>query len=128
MNRMRHIPRRPLAAPCGSSSTGAPGGDSGPLADASAFDATSLESAAPEDAAAPPDSAADAIVSQDAPGADAGPAITAAITVDPATTLGAIGPEFVGLSYEKSHLEDGFFRGGNAALVAMLDLLGPSIL
>jgi hypothetical protein len=137
MDPMRHISRWPLAAlapallaaACGSSSssTGAPG-DSGALAEGSAFDATSLESAAPEDAAVPPDSGADAVVSQDGPAADAGPAITAAITVDPATTLGAIGPEFVGLSYEKSHLEDGFFRGGNTALVAMLDLLGPSIL
>jgi hypothetical protein len=34
----------------------------------------------------------------------------------------------VGLSYEKSHLEEGYFRGDNAALVAMVDLLGPSVL
>jgi hypothetical protein len=54
--------------------------------------------------------------------------VGATITVDPATTLGTIGPGFVGLSYEKSHLEDGFFRGDNAALIAMVDLLGPSVL
>ena len=54
--------------------------------------------------------------------------LSATITVDPATKLGAIGPAFVGLSYEKSHLQAGFFRGDNAAAVAMFDLLGPGIL
>ncbi len=61
-------------------------------------------------------------------GGEAGPALSVAITVDPATKLGAIGPAFVGLSYEKSHLQAGLFRGDNAAAVAMFDLLGPSIL
>jgi hypothetical protein len=61
-------------------------------------------------------------------GGEAGPTLSATITVDPATKLGAIGPAFVGLSYEKSHLQAGFFRGDNAAAVAMFDLLGPGIL
>jgi hypothetical protein len=59
---------------------------------------------------------------------DAGPALPATIAVDPATKLGTIGPAFVGLSYEKAHLSAGFFRGDNAAAIAMFDLLGPSIL
>jgi hypothetical protein len=61
-------------------------------------------------------------------GGEAGPTLAAAIAVDPGTKLGGIGPAFVGLSYEKSQLQSGFFRGNNAAAVAMFDLLGPSIL
>jgi len=61
-------------------------------------------------------------------GGEAGPTLAAMITVDPATKLGTIGPAFAGLSYEKSHLQVGFFRGDNAAAIAMFDLLGPSIL
>jgi hypothetical protein len=59
---------------------------------------------------------------------EAGPSVTATIKVDPAAKLGAVGPAFVGLSYEKSHLQAALFRGDNAAAVAMFDLLGPGIL
>jgi hypothetical protein len=90
-------------------------------------DAGSLDATTAGDGAAPDASPADARGSETGPG-DAGPSIPATITVDPTTKVGAIGPGFVGLSYEKSHLEDGFFRGDNAALVAMFDLLGPSLL
>jgi hypothetical protein len=74
--------------------------------------------AAPGDRNAPADGAL----------ADARPQLAAMIAVDPTTTVGAIGPAFVGLSYEKSHLRQGLFRGDNAALVALFELLGPSIL
>ncbi len=50
------------------------------------------------------------------------------MTVAPGTVLAQIGPGFAGLSYEKSHMQDGFFRGDNTALIAMLRLLGPSVL
>jgi len=61
-------------------------------------------------------------------GGDAQPPVPVTVTVDPTVTAGAIGPGFVGLSYEKSHLRQGLFRGDNAALVALFKLLGPSIL
>jgi hypothetical protein len=48
--------------------------------------------------------------------------------VNPAMTVGRIAPGFVGLSYEKSHLTDGFFTGSNAPLIALCKLLGPSVL
>lgn len=67
----------------------------------------------------------DAIVPADA---EAGVVVDGTVTVDPGTTLATLGPAFVGLSYEKSHLPGGFFSGTNAALIAMVDLLGPSIL
>jgi hypothetical protein len=57
-----------------------------------------------------------------------GPTTNGTVTVTPGTTVAQIGPGFAGLSYEKSHMQDGFFRGDNAALVALLRLLGPSVL
>ena len=57
-----------------------------------------------------------------------GPSVQAAVTVMPGVALGQIGPGFAGLSYEKSHLIGGFFSANNAPLVALLRLLGPSIL
>src|ERR1700735_5184803 len=103
-----------LSAACGSS-----GPRSVATSDARSMDATTLD-------AAPLDSgqAGGAETGAD----EAGPVVPASITVDPSTKLGTIGAGFVGLSYEKSHLEGGFFRGDNAALVAMFDLLGPSVL
>jgi hypothetical protein len=50
------------------------------------------------------------------------------VTLTPGNVIAHVGPGFVGLSYEKSHLLDGFFRGDNTALIAMLRLLGPSVL
>jgi hypothetical protein len=57
-----------------------------------------------------------------------GPTVNGTVTVSPGTVVGHVGPSFVGLSYEKSHLLDGFFSGSNAALIAMLRLLGPAVL
>jgi hypothetical protein len=57
-----------------------------------------------------------------------GPVVAGTVTIDPATTVGQVGPRFVGLSYEKSHLTDGFFSAANAPLVALFKLLGPSLL
>jgi hypothetical protein len=57
-----------------------------------------------------------------------GPVVSGSVTVAPATTVGKVGPRFVGLSYEKSHLTDGFFTGESASLIALFKLLGPSLL
>jgi hypothetical protein len=53
---------------------------------------------------------------------------SATVTVNPAMSSGTIGPGFVGLSYEKSHLTDSFFTGENSPLIALCRLLGPSVL
>jgi hypothetical protein len=42
--------------------------------------------------------------------------------------VGKVAPGFVGLSFEKSHMTDGFFTPRNAPLVALFKLLGPSVL
>jgi hypothetical protein len=57
-----------------------------------------------------------------------GPTVTGTVVVSPSQVAGNVPPRFVGLSYEKSHLTDGFFTPTNAPLVAFLKLLGPSIL
>ena len=51
---------------------------------------------------------------------------SAAVTVLP-ETAGRLAPGFVGLSFEKSHLSDAFFTGGNARLIALFRLLGPGV-
>lgn len=66
-------------------------------------------------------------VSKSAPPAWSGPTVTATVAVTQGTTVGHIGPGFVGLSYEKSHLTDQFFTGGNAPLIALCKLLGSSV-
>jgi hypothetical protein len=61
-------------------------------------------------------------------GAEAGPTVSATVTVTPSTTVATLPAGMVGLSYEKSHLTDGYFTGDNAALVALFKLLGPQLL
>jgi hypothetical protein len=56
-----------------------------------------------------------------------GPTVTAKVTVDSATTMGGLPPGFVGFSYEKSHLTDGFFAANDAPLIALYRLLGPCV-
>ena len=41
------------------------------------------------------------------------------------TAYGQLGARFVGLSFEKTHMTDGFFRAQHAPLVALFKLLGP---
>jgi hypothetical protein len=43
-------------------------------------------------------------------------------------TVGKVAPRFVGLSFEKSHMTDGFFTPRNAPLIALFKLLGPGVL
>ncbi|HEY1695107.1 MAG TPA: glycosyl hydrolase family 79 C-terminal domain-containing protein [Polyangiaceae bacterium] len=71
------------------------------------------------------------------PASDPACQIAANVTVDLAET-GTIGPRFLGLSYEKGHLDQGLFVGpatvagvtspGNTALMNLLGQLGPGIL
>jgi hypothetical protein len=66
-------------------------------------------------------------VSKSGPPAWSGPTVTATVAVTQGMTVGHIGAGFVGLSYEKSHLTDQFFTGGNAPLIALCKLLGSSV-
>jgi hypothetical protein len=50
------------------------------------------------------------------------------ITVDPAGPVATLGPGFVGFSYEKSALSQGFFVGSNKRLIGLFRRLGPGIL
>jgi hypothetical protein len=52
----------------------------------------------------------------------------ATVTVDPTTRVASVGQGFTGLSYEKSHLNTGFFARTNASLIGLFTLLGPSVL
>lgn len=58
----------------------------------------------------------------------AGPTTLGTVTVTRATVTGRVGPRFVGLSFEKTHMSDGFFAVGHAPLIALLKLLGPGSL
>jgi len=49
------------------------------------------------------------------------------VQVNHGSTMGALPAGFVGFSFEKSHLTDGFFSPTHAALIAMFKLLGPSV-
>lgn len=56
-----------------------------------------------------------------------GPTTDGTVTVDRTTQRGQLGPAFVGFSFEKTHLTDGFFTGANAPLIAFFKLIGPGI-
>jgi hypothetical protein len=57
-----------------------------------------------------------------------GTPVPGTVTVNRGMMAGHVPPAFAGLSYEKEHLTDAYFSGSNAALIAMLKLLGPSVL
>jgi hypothetical protein len=61
------------------------------------------------------------------PPAFSGPTVSATVAVTQGKTVGHVGPGFVGLSYEKSHMTDQFFTSDNAPLIAMCKILGPSV-
>lgn len=124
--------------PEGGASTDAshPTGSKDATSDGEAFDATgptdgragdggSTDGGETDTGASPP---ADAYTPPPGMPIDAGPTMPGTITVDPSTTVGTVPAHFVGLSYEKSELPTGLFRGSDAALVAMLQLVGPGIL
>ncbi|MGD0837333.1 MAG: heparinase [Polyangia bacterium] len=53
---------------------------------------------------------------------------SATVVVSPSQVLATVGQDFVGLSYEKSHLATGLFNGGNANLVGLFGRVGASLL
>jgi hypothetical protein len=57
-----------------------------------------------------------------------GPSVPSTVAVMRGAVVGTIAPGFLGLSFEKSHLTDNFFRADHAPLVALFKLLGPSVL
>jgi hypothetical protein len=46
------------------------------------------------------------------------------VTVDPGTTVGTIGADFTGFSYEKTHIMNGSFTSNNTNMIALYKLLG----
>ena len=48
----------------------------------------------------------------------------ATVTVDPGTTVGTIGPDFTGFSYEKTHIMNGSLNSSNTNMIALYKLLG----
>jgi hypothetical protein len=51
----------------------------------------------------------------------------ATVTVDPSTTIGTIGPNFLGFSYEKTHIMNGSLTSDNTGLIALYKLLGSPL-
>ena len=61
-------------------------------------------------------------------GGPTGTGVTATVTVNLDNTLGTVGADFVGFSYEKTHLTNGSLNSTNAKLIALYKLLGaPSM-
>ncbi len=57
-----------------------------------------------------------------------GPTVPGTVDVNRAQTAGQIGPGFAGFSFEKTHMTNGTFTGRNAALIALFNLLGPTVI
>jgi hypothetical protein len=49
------------------------------------------------------------------------------VTVDPSTTLGTIGADFTGFSYEKTHIMNGSLTSNNTNLIGLYKLLGSPV-
>ena len=58
------------------------------------------------------------------PGGPMGTGTPATVTVDPGATIGTIGPDFIGFSYEKTHIMNGSLNADNQGLIAIYKLLG----
>ena len=61
-------------------------------------------------------------------GGPSGTGTTATVTVNPSSTVGTIGPEFAGFSYEKTHVTNGTFTSNNASMIALYKLLGTPMM
>ncbi len=57
-------------------------------------------------------------------GGPAGTGPVATVTVDPSTAVGTIGADFIGFSYEKTHIMNGSFTSKNSNMIALYGLLG----
>ncbi len=54
------------------------------------------------------------------PGGPSGTGTAATVTVNASNTVGTIGPDFTGFSYEKTHLMNGSLTSNNTSLIAPL--------
>jgi hypothetical protein len=61
-------------------------------------------------------------------GGPTGTGTTATVTVNPSSTVGTIGDDFAGFSYEKSHITNGSFTSNNASMIALYKLLGSPMM
>ena len=61
------------------------------------------------------------------PGGPTGVGTIATVTVDTGTTVGTIGPDFAGFSFEKTHLMNGSLTSNNKSLIALYKLLGSPL-
>jgi hypothetical protein len=57
-------------------------------------------------------------------GGPTGTGTQATVVVDPGTTFGTIGADFIGFSFEKTHLMNGSLTSNNTNLIALYKLLG----
>jgi hypothetical protein len=57
-------------------------------------------------------------------GGPTGTGTAATVTVDPGTTFGTIGADFIGFSFEKTHLANGSLTSNNTNMIALYKLLG----
>jgi hypothetical protein len=60
-------------------------------------------------------------------GGPTGTGTAATVTVDPSTTLGTIGADFTGFSYEKTHIMNGSLTSNNTNLIGLYKLLGSPV-
>ncbi|MES1165236.1 MAG: hypothetical protein ABUR63_05735 [Verrucomicrobiota bacterium] len=58
------------------------------------------------------------------PGGPTGAGTAATVTVNAGSTVGTIGPDFTGFSFEKTHFMNGSLTSNNANLIALYKLLG----
>ena len=61
-------------------------------------------------------------------GGPTGTGVTAMVTVNAGTTVGTIGPEFIGFSYEKTHITNGSLTSANTSLISLYKLLGSPVM
>ena len=57
-----------------------------------------------------------------------GTMVTGTVTVNRGTSTGTVGKEFLGFSFEKTHLTNSTFTGANAPLIALFKLIGPPVI
>ena len=57
-------------------------------------------------------------------GGPSGTGVTATVTVNTGTTVGTVGPKFVGFSYEKTHITNASLTSSNKKLIGLYKLLG----
>jgi hypothetical protein len=61
------------------------------------------------------------------PTASSGTTVTGTVTVNPSSVAGTVGAGFAGFSYEKTHMTNGTLTATNAPLIALYNLIGPTV-